>query len=243
MRAREDRDRGIERAQAPHREAGPVGLGDRQDHQRRALGLGGGQDDPLRGVAEYRWHAPRTEALDDIRVGLDHDVRHAERLQRLTDGASDTAEAAQHDVTLAVACRVEAPRRRLGAGHARLADPARDDLDERGVDQNRHQRRGERRVVDVGADVARLSRHLDEDEGELPDLGEPDAHEDRGRERLAEDERHGRPNHELADDDEADQRSEQGQVIGDRPEVDEDADGDEEAAAGARVSRERSPTG
>src|SRR5207245_8571307 len=32
----------------------------------------------------------------------------------------------------------------------------------------------------IGPDVARLPRHLDQDEGEFADLGEPDAHEERG---------------------------------------------------------------
>ena len=113
-------------------------------------------------------------------------------------------------------------------GQARPADPHRDELDQRGVDQDRHQRRGERRVVDVGADMPRLPSHLDQDEGELPDLSEPDAHQDRGPQRLAEDESHSGPDRELADDDEPDQGPEQRQVRGDRSQIDEGADGDEE---------------
>src|SRR5436309_15405532 len=58
-------------------------------------------------------------------------------------------------------------------GQARPADPHRDEPDQRGVDQDRHQRRGQRRVVDVGAHVTRLARNLDQNEGELTDLSEP----------------------------------------------------------------------
>src|SRR3989442_10040219 len=40
------------------------------------------------------------------------------------------------------------------------------------------------RVVDVGAHVTRLARNLDQNEGELTDLSEPDAHQERGPQRL-----------------------------------------------------------
>ena len=226
--ARQDRDRRIERAHAPHREARPVGLGDRQDHQRGVLGLGSGQDDPLRRVAEHGGHASRAEALDDVRVGLDHDIRHAESLQRFADGAPDTAEAAQDDVAGERLSRAQAPHRSRRVGQARPSDPARDEPDERGVEQDRHEGRRERRVVYVGADVARLPRHLDQDEGEFADLGEPDAHEERGPQRLTEEKGDGGPDHPLAQDDEADERGQERDVRDDHARVDQGADRDEE---------------
>src|SRR5436309_2422570 len=58
------------------------------------------------------------------------------------------------------------------------------------------------RSARAAARMIRWARNLDQNEGEPTDLSEPDAHQERGPQRLAEDESDGRPDHELADDDE-----------------------------------------
>src|SRR5574338_522627 len=58
-----------------------------------------------------------------------------------------------------------------------------------------------RRAITAGAHVSRAARHLDEDERELADLGEPDPDQQRGPERPPEQPDHQRPQEELADHD------------------------------------------
>ena len=112
-------------------------FGHREDDEGRAIGLGRGEYDPLGGVAEDGGHLPGAEALDDVGVGLDRDVGDAERLQGLADRAPDTAEPAHDDVAVEPLSRW--PTQRSPVLVTRRPEPPRDEPDERGVDQDRHQ--------------------------------------------------------------------------------------------------------
>ena len=85
--------------------------------------------------------------------------------------------------------------------------------------------------------------HLDQDERELADLGQPHADQHGGADRLAEQPHHQRPQHELAHDDEGDHGAEQRQVVHDQRRIDERTDGDEEerheGVADGQHARER----
>ncbi len=125
----------------------------------------------------------RAQPCHDVRVGLDHDVADPERVERLPHRAPDPAEAAEHHVSLQVAVG----RRRMGRGTRRHdAHPRGQGADEECVEQDGHERRRERRAVHLVADVTGAPRRLDEDEGELADLGQSRADPERRGEGIPE---------------------------------------------------------
>ena len=177
--ASEDRDVGIELAEVTDGEMHAFSLGQGDDGERGVGGPGRFESGAMRGVAEEAGDPAGPQALDDVGIGLDRHVRSIERLERLGDGAAHAPEAAD-DHVIAEAVAGLGGERLCRAREPDAPDPAGDDTDERGVDQDRDERGGERRVVDVGGDVPGVAGDQDEDERELADLGKPHAdHEGR----------------------------------------------------------------
>ena len=140
--------------------------------------------------------------------------------------------------------------RRGGVLLASSPQPARGQADEGGVDQDRQQRGGQRGVVDVVANVTGLLRatwtRMNENS---PIWVRPTPTQERRRRADSRTARTtSRPDDELADHDQADDRDQQRQVSPPRGRIDERADRDEEerrtkvsrTAAGGPASRARS---
>src|SRR4029453_9422532 len=125
---------------------------------------------------ESSWRPPTSSTKRRSRPGVSPCVRGCVRCWRRRKGAAPA-----RGETMGRSGTAE-----MRPAPPRLGKPGGEPADEHGVDDDADERRGEGRVVDVAAHVAGGARDLDEDERELPDLGEPDANAERGVEGIAE---------------------------------------------------------
>ncbi len=217
------------RAHRPDRadhQARPVHLGQRHHHQRGARDARLLEQARLGRVAEQARYAARAQAPHDVGIALDDHVAHAERLESLPHRAAHPPEPAEHHV-LRLARLARGAR--LCRGHPPQAGDHRRRRAHQGrIDEDRDQGRRQRRVVDVRAHVSRAARHLDEDERELADLGEPDPDQQRGPEGPPEEPDHQRPQEELADHHHQHHGDEERNVRHEARRIDERPDGHEE---------------
>ena len=165
------------------------------------------------GIAEYVRHTAGFKHAADIGIQLDDNVGNGKSFQGCSDRAAHTAEAAEDNV-VPQAVRSRNCMGMCGqlSGQPPAGQRGRNEAEKRCIHEDGDQRCGQGCVIEVTADNPGVARTSDKNKRELADLCQPQRNRKGGPDGITEHADHHRPYGQLAENDESNNRSGDGDV-------------------------------